>query len=117
MPWSYQIFVNDLGLSKNSISFETNNAFSFEFGKNVHIALIDEYTELFVVKVSSKSDAKHLASQFLDGFHVTGRQSSKRRQTICGGPITCTRIRQLMLPSPMCLVFEVLQAHKSLNNR
>ena len=74
LPWSHELFMTDLGLPQSAIGFEANNAFSFEFGKNVHIAQINEETELFIIKKNNQTEAQQLAYQFLEGFLSLGTE-------------------------------------------
>lgn len=70
LPWTYALFVGQLGTSPGQIRYQGEDAFSFSFAKDVYSATIpgSEQTELFITKQSTSQDAETLVKQFADGF-------------------------------------------------
>ncbi len=72
LPWSYALFVGGLGLDPGRIFYLAENAFSFGFGNEVHTALLDDESEIFVVRSGSVEEAEALQEQFTEGFRGYG---------------------------------------------
>jgi hypothetical protein len=70
LPWTYALFVGQLGTSPGQIRYQGEDAFSFSFAKDVYSATIpgSEQTELFITKQSTPQDAEKLTKQFAEGF-------------------------------------------------
>jgi hypothetical protein len=77
-PWAEALFVDRLGLATGGISYEKENAFSFGFARDVHIALLEDgETEVFVTAAKSDDDARSLAARFQKGFLEYGEAVTK----------------------------------------
>lgn len=70
LPWTYALFVGQLGTAPGQIRYQSEDAFSFSFAKEVYSATIpgSAQTELFITKQSTSQDAEKLAKQFAEGF-------------------------------------------------
>jgi hypothetical protein len=78
LPWSFGLFVGGMGLPAGSISFRRENAFSFAFASEVHIAQVpDTEVELFLSLRPNEVAAQKQAGQYLDGFASIGTVSEK----------------------------------------
>lgn len=75
LPWTYALFVGQLGSSPGQIKFQKENAFSLSFANNVYTALIPGSTEtsLFVTNRSDAQEATKMAKQLGEGFAEFGK--------------------------------------------
>ena len=76
LPWSFQFFTG-LNVSAHQITIEKENAFSFEFAHNVHIAALNDDIEVFVSPQLTAADASTLTQAFRKGFLSIGTPSGK----------------------------------------
>ena len=76
LPWSFALFVGRLGLDPGRVSYVPENAFSFGFARDVHVALLDDETEIFVVAAGA-ANAKGLAARFAEGFRGYGSAAGR----------------------------------------
>ena len=77
LPWAYRAFAK-LGIESDRIEFVTSNALSFEFGKRVYTArLDDEGAQLFVSAAKDEKTAIALSKQYLGGFKSAGSPGRK----------------------------------------
>ncbi len=73
LPWAYALFVGCLGLDPGRVSYQSENAFSFGFARDVYSGLLaDDETEGFVVAAGSAAAAESLALRFTEGFRSYG---------------------------------------------
>lgn len=76
-PWAQALFQDALAVPADRVTYQAENAFSFGFAKNVHVAtLADGETELFVAAAPSPAEAAALASRFAKGFAGYGETVS-----------------------------------------
>jgi len=75
MPWTYALFVGEIGAGPGQIHYQRENAFSFSFASDVYSAKVPgaKETELFITKRPSANEAAKLAKQFADGFGSYGK--------------------------------------------
>ncbi len=71
-PWAYALFEGQLGLSPGAISYARENAFSFEFARDVYSARYDDDAQVFVMATGSEAAATALAAEFVGGFESYG---------------------------------------------
>jgi hypothetical protein len=73
VPWSYALFMGPLGISPSAISYRRENAFSFAFADDVHIArLPDSEAEYFVSARKSATQATKMRGHYIKGFATIG---------------------------------------------
>lgn len=72
LPWGYALFVGRLGMEVGTVSYATENAFSFGFATNVYSAELEGGGELFVTPTGTDADAATLVEQFKNGFRNYG---------------------------------------------
>jgi uncharacterized protein DUF6599 len=70
LPWTFALFVGEVGAAPGGIRYQKENAFSFGFASDVYSAVVpgSKETEVFIVKKASTGDATALAKQFAEGF-------------------------------------------------
>jgi Family of unknown function (DUF6599) len=68
LPLTFGLFVGQLGMGPDQVSYVAENAFSFGFASDVYVARLEDDTELFVVRKETEEDAKALANRFHEGF-------------------------------------------------
>ena len=74
LPWAYRLF-GGLGITPSQITYFKENAFSFEFGRDVYAARIDSAgSQLFVVATAGTKAAHSLAARFLKEFGSYGER-------------------------------------------
>jgi hypothetical protein len=79
LPWGYQLF-KTLGLSSSAVSYVTENAFSFAFGRGVYTATRKDKPhdaasyQLFAVATASATDARRLAERFVAVLPATAKK-------------------------------------------
>ena len=74
LPAPYAVFVGGMALDPSRVSYVAENAFSFEFGRNVYTALLeDDETEVFLVSTERPEQANGLANDFNKGFQGYGK--------------------------------------------
>ncbi len=73
VPWSFALFVGALGLKPGSVSYVAENAFSFGFARDVHVATLEDgNTKLFVHLGADPRSAQALVERFTEGFRSYG---------------------------------------------
>lgn len=73
LPWGYALFVGQLGLAPDRVSYVAENAFSFGFARDVYIGRTgDDEAEVFVVAVADEHAAEQLATKLVEGFSSLG---------------------------------------------
>jgi hypothetical protein len=71
--WAHALFADGLGLAADDVTFEKENAFSFEFAKNVYSAATgEEESDFFVSACADETAADELAARFIEGFASLG---------------------------------------------
>lgn len=75
LPWTFALFVGQLGVSPGQIKYEKENAFSLSFANNVYTALIPGTTETsyFITKRSGSQEAENLTKQLAKSFSEYGK--------------------------------------------
>jgi hypothetical protein len=75
LPWTYALFVGQLGVSPGQIKYEKENAFSLSFANQVYTATIPGSTETsyFISKRSGPQEAGDLAKQLAKSFSEYGK--------------------------------------------
>ena len=70
LPWTFALFVGEVGAAPGGIRYQKENAFSFGFASDVYSAVVpgSKETEVFIVRKASTGDATALAKQFAEGF-------------------------------------------------
>ncbi|MBK8013742.1 MAG: hypothetical protein IPK13_20630 [Deltaproteobacteria bacterium] len=80
LPWGYDLLAETLRYDVGQIEYQSENAFSFDFGRQVYAAPIDdEGGQIFVVASPSDKDATNLAHAFVAGFLEYGTRAEKDR--------------------------------------
>jgi hypothetical protein len=74
LPWSFALYVGQMGLGPGDVSFAKENAFSFGFATEFHIAKLGEDLEVFVAARADEAKAKALASQLEEGWMSYGEK-------------------------------------------
>lgn len=78
LPWAYALLAK-VGVETSAISYEKENAFSFDFAKDVYAGRLGaEGPQLFITSTSGDAAAKVLASRFRKGFASYGDAAGKR---------------------------------------
>jgi hypothetical protein len=73
--WAEAFFADTLGVASGEVTFERENAFSFEFAKNVYSAATgDGESDFFVSLAEDHAAAQSLASEFVEGFASLGKK-------------------------------------------
>jgi hypothetical protein len=73
--WAEAFFADHLGVASADVTFERENAFSFELAKNVYsAATADGESDLFVSLAVDETTAQKLATDFVDGFASLGKK-------------------------------------------
>lgn len=73
-PWAYDLFVDAVGLDAANVSYKTQTAFSFEFGRDVYIGDLGGDTVGFVVAKESAEEAAESAAEYVEGFASIGER-------------------------------------------
>lgn len=68
LPWAYGLFVSRLSVKASAISYKRENAFSFDFGKDVYTAQIGENTYVFISAQQDAKSAQTLSGRYREGF-------------------------------------------------
>jgi len=77
LPWSYALF-GGLGVAPSKVSYQSENAFSFGFAKDVHVGLMaDGDTEVFVAPAPDAARARALAGRYEKGFSDYGEAAGR----------------------------------------
>jgi hypothetical protein len=72
LPWAYDLFVGQLELQASQVSYQTQNAFSLEFARDVYIARLEGDLQLFVIALDSEASATQMAGKLVEGFLTIG---------------------------------------------
>jgi len=78
MPFAYALFAS-LGVPPSKVTFEAENALSFDFAHEVYEASIDDDTVIFVARRKQPQEAAALAAQFVKGFADYGAELGNRK--------------------------------------
>jgi uncharacterized protein DUF6599 len=71
-----------LGVPADKVTYEGENAFSFGFARDVHVAALpDGETEAFLVQAPDDTSARALAARFVDGFAGYGEKVDRAGTT------------------------------------
>lgn len=82
LPWGYDLLAGTLKYDVGQIEYQRENAFSFDFGRHVYAAPIDdEGAQIFVIAAPTDNDATSLASAFVAGFLEYGSVAQKDHRT------------------------------------
>jgi uncharacterized protein DUF6599 len=75
LPWTYALFVGQLGVSPGQIKYEKENAFSLSFVDNVYTATVPGSTETsyFISKRPDEKQAGDLAKELAKSFSEYGK--------------------------------------------
>lgn len=74
LPWAYRLF-DKLGIATGKIAYLPDQAFSFDFGKDMYAARLDHDSQLFIIAHKDAAAAKANAKQFVDGFASLGSKT------------------------------------------